>query len=69
MSLGLRQSIAFFLMATLYGIFASPAYSDPDYKRALKRTQYLLNATSPTDDHTVPGPPQEMLTTKRSAIF
>lgn len=31
-------------------LVASPAFSDPDLKRALKRSQYLLNSTAPSDD-------------------
>jgi hypothetical protein len=38
------------LAVMLAAVWSVPAQSDPDYKRALKRTQYLLNATTPTDD-------------------
>lgn len=33
----------------LVGMAVPMALADPDYKRALKRSQYLLNATTPTD--------------------
>ena len=38
------------LLLVAFSTFATASYAEANLKRALKRTQYLLNATMPTDD-------------------
>lgn len=40
----------FGLLLAVLTMTATPAFADADYQRALKRAQYLLNATVPTDE-------------------
>ncbi len=46
----LKQSWTNALLLVVLSTFATASFGEADLKRALKRTQYLLNQTTPTDD-------------------